>query len=89
MTYKGFLAKLHKTPRDWFIEPYWKTIRRRDTDGKFFYCPLAAVFDVPGKVMDNTLSDINRLFVIAAADDNSGHDPKIRNDLLKACGLAK
>lgn len=96
MSYREFLAWLEKTPRDWQImrdhsaSRVYRLIRRNENDpphGHICYCPLEAVWKMVGSPMDPDPSTM--MAIIDAADSNPGHNPDIRRDLLRACGLVE
>ena len=97
MTKQEFLKKLKVTDMHWHID-YSGAIR-----GDYGRCPLAAVAGIPGtddEKARRVLGLRNRGWaaaVVAAADLDRGYkgennipikyDPKLRLELLKACGL--
>jgi hypothetical protein len=70
-----FLDRLYESPRDWRLDMYGGITRRTSE------CPWLYVKRLTGE----TLPDTYRIW--AAADNVTGHDPKIRRALLHACGL--
>ena len=88
MTYKEFLQELRKTPRDWKLFP--RTCIRRGGYGT--QCPITSLLGKSSGHWNEVAAacDINQAMtvkILNAADNTEGHDPRIRRDLLKACGL--
>lgn len=95
MSYAEFLARLETTPRDWQIISIWPgylpvTYIRRDENGES-YCPSMAVWNTVTspywpKPLFRPYEPTPRA-IIDAADGRCRHNPEIRRDLLRACGL--
>ena len=99
MTLDEFIAALEKTPRDWQYGYTSRSLRYGYTSqflrrGPMCCCPITSLAgntcaywrDVSVTLgLDRDLSER----IAAAADDDRGHDPVLRERLLKACGLAR
>lgn len=89
MTYEEFLENLRATPREWYLCAPWgvnlqnRMIRCDIANAKF--CPINRVIQITTWVLPREL----RSKIMMAADEAGNYDPKIRRDLLEACGLAE
>lgn len=82
ISYKEFLKRLRKTPRTWILTRDWPRRQIRDSTDDAV-CPA---LQVEGFIDHH--NPITKA-VFDAADNVRGHDPKIRADLLKACGIVR
>lgn len=90
MTYDEFLAALRKTPRDWrltqfgALRRYTKPLRE---------CPLSSVTGCNDDFLSPKVAAVKLGLTmkegedIIFAADNCFADPRIRSDLLAACGI--
>lgn len=96
LTYREFLRKLGKTPRDWKLKN--GQIRILSSTYPFEYTPLSAVYKLLTGFDDGLRQwhitreklglDRSLALHIAQAEDNlPDHNSKIRRDLLRAAGL--
>lgn len=89
MTLPEFLEKLRETPRNWIV--YDDRRIRLETDATTS-CPLTC-FSGENSVMFSEcaqklgISEPDMYSIVEAADAMTRHDPKIRAQLLEACGL--
>ena len=88
MTYQEFLSALRTTPRDWEIRDLgdnFQMIRR----GPESQCPISSLCNLPAwrKASLKLKLDATTRRQIADAADITTLFPKIRKDLLEACGL--
>jgi len=86
VTYKDFLAKLRKTPRQWRITSLGQIRCASDA------CPMGALFPgvrlpLPEDVADEGDLSLGVALRIARAADGVILGSQTRRDLLKACGL--
>lgn len=79
-TYEQFLEKLRQTPRDWYVTASG-CIRLRQSRPGIKLCPVEAVYGT-------FPSPEQHYEVVPAADFSMRHDPRVRADLLAACGLS-
>lgn len=98
MNIEQFLEVLSKTPRGWYFrsEPFEGEVRLRVANREFTCCcPLSACtaepmseadFDWAATELD--IDEVDMRSIVAAADNDTGHDPALRARLLTACGLA-
>lgn len=79
--YPEFLENLKKTPRNWYVNADGGIRTRK---------PTQDLVSCPGMECDifNRNNSYYSWNVAAAADNEEGHDPAIRQDLLDACGLS-
>lgn len=94
MTLDEFYAALERTPRKWKLHgdhiridfPYELHPRLAEFDMDAPQCPWTYV-SITERVatLDAEIGSLHAIF--AAADNDSGHDPAIRQRLLAACGL--
>lgn len=93
MSYDEFLERLRNTPRTWRL--YQAGQLRIDTPW-LTSCPITAtahqpalynVADLHSCAKRLGLSHELMLAITRAGDNTPGHDPAIRRDLLRACGL--
>lgn len=82
ITYKGFLGRLSRTPRNWVLME-----KGEIRFGAGVNCPTTYLNRKRPIINAATTEDFNTPDIWAAADNESGHNPSIRKDLLKACGL--
>ena len=93
MTYTEFLAALERTPREWYLD-VGSEIRAKIDGARC--CPISAV--TGGSISDyanpvcaalHTLEmDAKTAWeIVNAADCKTFGNPRVRQDLLKACGL--
>ena len=96
--YDAFLARLRETPRDWRLVK--ELIRREHVDVErcsFECCPLSACDpygpapdqDALVSALEMEIDEFLADHIMFAADNVTGHDPAIRADLLRACGLSE
>jgi hypothetical protein len=86
MTYEEFIVKLSMTPRDWCLNEN-SMIRYGHPDEREYHCPVTFVFRDSPQASGDYLGEKLRAAIVNAADNWHDYDPKIREDLLTACGL--
>jgi hypothetical protein len=93
MTYTEFLAALERTPREWYLD-VGNEIRAKIDGARC--CPISAVTGGPRSDYANPVSaalytlemDPKTAWeIVNAADRKTSGNPRVRRDLLKACGL--
>lgn len=90
MTYEKFLAALRKTPRDWRLDRL-----KRIRCGVENHCPISAVTGNIEDYRDPVTAGVGVLNldrtdaegIIDTADNSAVAVPRIRADLLAACGI--
>lgn len=93
MTLDQFLEKLEQTPRRWhLLSGDALRMSNEDFSGWCNACPVSSVSGLHAglawEVADAVGLCANDVIeVIRAADNQNGHDPELRQRLLKACGL--
>jgi hypothetical protein len=93
MTYRKFLERLRKTPRDWQVDEEGR-IRRGYTPD--YQCPITAAFrsDLPVHdfeivAVSNGLSSRTAYRIVIASDNLATKTSVMRKEILAACGLGE
>ena len=92
MTYREFIKRLAETRRKWYLSDYGGFVRFKARKNGRQHCPISAVAgsqpcnDEEGAGMLG-LRNNTRKAIVHAADGWREHNPRIRRDILKACGL--
>jgi hypothetical protein len=95
MNYLQFLQKLSETPRDWYFDVQGRIRRFQAGAGDGCQCPISALtlktdqHQVMNEVLRLGLDRELGHQITEAADEFYGFDPKIRADLVDACGLTE
>lgn len=93
MTYDDFLTQLRQTPRDWSVDEDGYLRRSASWNRYSYQCPISSLHGTAASHFTSVasslgLDDTLAMEIAEAADNDEGHDPAIRRDLLAATGLA-